>query len=133
MTQENPSKCPFCDIKSQLYINSHFSVVRDGFPVSPGHLLIIPNNHVDDFVQWMIRNNYCLAAFSDAMMAAIEIMKREALIDGYNFGINKGSAAGQTIVHAHAHMIPRFCGDTKDPVGGVRNVIPGKGNYLKDA
>ena len=71
------------------------------------------------------------------MLELVEVVKAqldaELQPDGYNIGINAGAAAGQTVMHLHMHLIPRFAGDVPDPRGGVRHVIPGKGNYLADA
>jgi diadenosine tetraphosphate (Ap4A) HIT family hydrolase len=101
-------------------------VVEDAFPVSPGHTLVIPRRHVSSFFD-----------LTDAEISALWVMLRAAKerLDpslrptGYNVGINVGMASGQTIMHVHVHLIPRFLGDTHDPTGGVRNVIPGKGPY----
>ena len=107
--------------------NDEWIAVRDNYPVTAGHTLLIPLRHIETpFELW-----------GDEMLAFIRILKQQKrhlisndeTIEGFNIGFNSGVAAGQTIPHAHCHMIPRRFGDVDDPVGGVRNVIPGKGNY----
>lgn len=98
-------------------------VFRDGFPVTNGHLLFVPmNNNQDNIVSCMRR---ALAAGDD--------MVSKGLCEAYNVGINCGKAAGQTVRYPHVHLIPRRYGDTPDPVGGVRNVVSGQGNYHTDS
>jgi diadenosine tetraphosphate (Ap4A) HIT family hydrolase len=124
--------CPFCDTASLATVwSSPLSLAfADRFPVSPGHTLIIPRRHV--------------ASWFDAtrdeqmdLMDAVDVLKRELDAqlnpkpDGYNVGINAGEAAGQTVMYLHVHLIPRYHGDVEDPRGGVRYVIPAKGNYLR--
>jgi diadenosine tetraphosphate (Ap4A) HIT family hydrolase len=99
----------------------HVTVYRDGYPVSLGHLLFVPNYNTPEVIQ---------DAFYDAYKAGLELVK-SGKADGFNIGFNFGSAAGQTVMYPHVHLIPRYEGDVEDPVGGVRNVIPGKGNYRK--
>ena len=103
--------------------------IFDSFPVSPGHVLVITRRVVPTFFE-------CTAVEQQALMALVGEVK--ALLDerldpkpdGYNVGFNAGAAAGQTVPHVHVHVIPRYAGDMGDPRGGVRHVIPGKGNYL---
>ncbi len=101
--------------------------IRDGFPVSPGHALVVPHRDVSEW--WDATPDE-----QQAMLELIERVKRrldaELAPDGYNVGFNAGSAAGQTVPHLHVHVIPRFAGDMADPRGGVRHVIPDRGNYL---
>ena len=122
------TQCPFCNIPVDRIIDSnrYGIVIRDGFPVSPGHTLIIPRNHISS---WFDLNN-------DEKIGLLELQTRAQLIieeqfkpDGYNIGINDGPAAGQTIPHLHMHLIPRYRGDVVDPRGGVRWVIPDKAAY----
>lgn len=122
--------CPFCTLATDLHTwASPLTVaIRDRFPVSPGHTLVIPRRHVETY----------FAATSDQqadLWRAVAEIKRaldeELHPDGYNVGFNAGAAAGQTVMHLHVHVIPRFTGDMDDPRGGVRHVIPGRGNYLK--
>lgn len=101
-------------------------VIRDGFPVSPGHSLIIPRRHLASFFELEPDER-------DGLIALLEEAKRrldrEFKADGYNVGINDGAAAGQTVPHLHIHLIPRFAGDQSDPRGGVRWVLPEKADY----
>lgn len=100
----------------------HVAVYEDGFPVTKGHLLFVPLYNTPEVIQ---------DAFYDAYKKGISMM-REGECDGFNIGLNIGTAAGQTVMYPHVHLIPRRNGDVKDPRGGIRNVIPDKGNYLKD-
>tara|TARA_B100000470_G_C19640278_1_gene323945 strand:- start:283 stop:657 length:375 start_codon:yes stop_codon:yes gene_type:complete len=111
----------------QTGFNDEFLAVRDQFPVTEGHTLIIPLRHIDTPFDF----------YGDEMLALIRILKQQKRllmtndesIEGFNVGFNVGFAGGQTVPHAHCHLIPRRYGDVEDPVGGIRNVIPGKGNY----
>jgi diadenosine tetraphosphate (Ap4A) HIT family hydrolase len=99
----------------------HVAVYRDKYPCTPGHLLFVPKyNSVG------ILTN----AFDDAFRYGQDKVDSGEW-DGFNIGMNYGSAAGQTVNWPHIHLIPRMNGDVEDPVGGVRNTIPGKGNYTK--
>ena len=97
-------------------------VFADGYPVTAGHRLFVPErDHPDDIAQ----------CFREACRYG-EIMVERGSCDGYNVGMNRGPAAGQTVMYPHVHCIPRRTGDTADPTGGVRNVIPGRGRYRPD-
>jgi diadenosine tetraphosphate (Ap4A) HIT family hydrolase len=100
--------------------------VEDAFPVSPGHMLIIPRRHVVDVFDLTVDE---LAAVHELLRSARRRINLLFHPDGLNVGANVGAVAGQTIPHAHIHLIPRFSGDVTDPTGGVRNVIPGQGRY----
>jgi diadenosine tetraphosphate (Ap4A) HIT family hydrolase len=98
----------------------------DAFPVSPGHMLVIPRRHVASFFE--------LEAAERAEMFGLLDQCREKVLkqrapDGFNIGLNEGLAAGQTVMHTHLHLIPRYRGDLPDPRGGVRWVMPGKADY----
>jgi diadenosine tetraphosphate (Ap4A) HIT family hydrolase len=99
----------------------HVVVYRDGFPVTPGHLLFVPRYNTPEVLQ---------DAFYDAYNKGMAMMANGEC-DGFNIGLNIGTAAGQTVMYPHIHLIPRYKGDVEDPTGGIRNVIPGKGNYRK--
>lgn len=101
--------------------------IWDAFPVSPGHALLVPKRHVRNWFEASLEERLALTRAIDVARFAIEANFRA---DGYNIGINSGEAAGQTIFHLHVHVIPRILGDVPDPRGGVRHVIPHKGNYL---
>ena len=101
-------------------------VIRDGFPISPGHTLIVPKRHVASFIDLTPEERADLLALLDAAKADLD---RELSPQGYNIGINDGAAAGQTVPHLHIHLIPRFAGDRVDPRGGIRWIIPEKADY----
>jgi superfamily II DNA or RNA helicase/diadenosine tetraphosphate (Ap4A) HIT family hydrolase len=127
--------CPFCPIDSQRILFRHSvgsaSVVAlwDGFPVSPGHLLIVPVRHVPT---WFDASPEEHQALTDALEIAKSLIESQFQPQGYNIGINVGAAAGQTVSHLHVHLIPRYHGDVPDPRGGVRHVIPQLANYLAE-
>lgn len=104
-------------------VNDDFHVVvfKDKYPVTEGHLLFVPKYAADGVIE---------DCFADALMHGKK-MVTEGEWDGFNIGMNWGEAAGQTVPYPHVHLIPRRKGDVEDPVGGVRNTIPGKGNYKK--
>jgi diadenosine tetraphosphate (Ap4A) HIT family hydrolase len=108
--------------------NSLFFANFDNHPVAKGHMKIIPKRHVDSFFD--LTDGEITAAF-DLLKKARGLLDEKFKPDAYNVGLNDGKAAGQTVFHLHIHLIPRYFGDVPNPVGGVRNVIPGKGNYLK--
>ena len=120
--------CPFCSLTPDRIISEsdHSVTIRDGYPVSKGHSLIIPKRHVESFFELHAIEK---AAILQALDEAKEALDREVSPDGYNIGINDGEAAGQTIMHLHVHLIPRYKGDTSDPRGGVRWIFPDKARY----
>ena len=109
-----------------IYKNESFFIIEDAFPVSPGHLLIISNIVRENFFELSMREKNELTS---TIEIAKELIEKGHKPDGYNIGMNCGEVAGQTIFHCHIHLIPRRKGDVKEPRGGVRNVIPGKGDY----
>jgi superfamily II DNA or RNA helicase/HKD family nuclease/diadenosine tetraphosphate (Ap4A) HIT family hydrolase len=121
--------CPFCDIDPSriVFCDEHVVGVWDAFPVSPGHLLIVPRRHA---ATWGDLTNQEKHAVSRSIDRGIEAIKHRHMPHGFNVGFNFGEAAGQTVFHFHLHVIPRYDGDVPDPRGGVRHVIPGKANYL---
>jgi len=123
--------CTFCGLETDRIISeSDYSfTIRDGFPVSKGHTLIIPKRHVQSFFELQAIEK---AAILQAMDEAKEALDKEFSPDGYNIGINDGEAAGQTVMHLHVHLIPRYKGDMEDPRGGVRWIFPAKAKYWKD-
>ena len=120
--------CPFCTLPPERIIDSsrHGLVIRDGFPISPGHTLIIPKRHIGSFFELQADEQAELFRLLHSAKAAIE---DEFKPRGYNIGINDGPAAGQTVPHLHIHLIPRYRGDRPDPRGGVRWIIPEKADY----
>ena len=97
-------------------------VYLDKYPCTPGHRLYVPKDN--DNPNWVVR------AFEDALADGTN-MVTQGECDAFNIGYNHGIVAGQTVMYPHVHLIPRRIGDVEDPVGGVRNTIPGKGNYRK--
>jgi diadenosine tetraphosphate (Ap4A) HIT family hydrolase len=120
--------CPFCHLPSDRIVHERGSaiVVRDGFPVSPGHTLIIPKRHVASFFDVTDAER---ADLMSLVAVARDDLDRQLRPAGYNIGINDGAAAGQTVPHLHIHLIPRYAGDRDDPRGGVRWVLPDKAAY----
>lgn len=120
--------CPFCALPAErvLFRNDAAVAVRDAYPVTLGHTLVIPRRHVASFFD-------ATPLERDAMLALLDMAKQQLQAEfgpaGYNVGINDGAAAGQTIGHLHMHLIPRYPGDRPDPRGGVRWVIPDKADY----
>ena len=124
--------CAFCDIEKRIdesriiYQDSTWIAILDGYPVSEGHTLLIPKRHCETYFDL----NYLEL---ESLGVTIGVVKR--LLDakyhpnGYNVGVNCGEAAGQTIMHCHVHIIPRYNGDCENPRGGVRGVIPNKMSY----
>lgn len=102
---------------------------RDGFPLTRGHTLIIPRRHVPSFFELTADER---VAVLDVLERAKSALDAEFQPDGYNVGINDGAAAGQTVMHLHVHLIPRYKGDRADPRGGVRWILPDKAAYWND-
>jgi ATP adenylyltransferase len=121
--------CPFCslDDSNRVFHRDELVVVLwDGFPVSPGHALVVPRRHIAGWFEATADEHAALVRGIDAARAAI--LERHAP-DGFNIGVNVGDAAGQTVFHLHVHLIPRYTGDVADPRGGVRCLIPEKARY----
>ena len=120
--------CPFCLLPASRIVeeNEHAVLILDGYPVSPGHSLVIPKRHVGSFFEVTEIERAALLALLDR---ARELAAGQYRPDGYNIGINDGAAAGQTVPHLHIHLIPRYGGDQADPRGGVRWVVPQKADY----
>ncbi len=122
------SNCPFCQLDAACIVFSDdvTLVIRDAFPVSPGHTLIIPRRHVGSFFELTPPER---ARMFELLTQAKAELDGTLQPDGFNIGINDGAAAGQTVAHLHLHLIPRYRGDTPDPRGGVRWVLPAKAKY----
>ena len=121
--------CFFCKC-----INNHDYILEnelafakfDGFPVSEGHLEVVSKRHVVDW--WGLTEEERIAIFN-LLDEAKKIIDQKYHPDGYNIGMNLGEKAGQSVMHLHVHLIPRYRGDVPNPRGGVRGVIPDKQNY----
>lgn len=120
--------CPFCqpDDDRILGRSERFFIYPDGFPVSPGHALVIPFRHVTTLSELDTEEEETL--FS-AVIGAQRLLDADYRPDGYNIGINHGLAGGQTMSHLHVHVIPRYDGDQADPRGGIRWIFPEKAAY----
>ena len=132
MYEHRAEGCVFCDVTRAdasriVGENSLAFAIRDGFPVTEGHTLVMPKRHTSDYFD-----------LAPAELAAVNLLLQEqrrrlleadSTIEGFNIGVNCGEVAGQTIFHCHVHLIPRREGDVENPKGGVRHVIAGKGSY----
>ena len=120
--------CIFCNMqKERVVLENDFGyAMYDGFPVNPGHLLIIPKRHFSNFFESTDTERTALFSLVDD---AKKILDQKFQPEGYNVGINIGEAAGQSVMHLHIHLIPRYIGDVEKPKGGVRGVIPSKQSY----
>lgn len=112
--------------KDKIYKGNNFFIIKDRFPVSPGHCLIISNEVRVDYFELSNEEKEELPLLINK---AKELIEKEHTPDGYNIGMNCGAAAGQTVMHFHCHLIPRYKGDMQDPRGGIRHCIEGKGYY----
>jgi ATP adenylyltransferase len=123
------TECIFCDMPEQriFAFNSLAFAVHDKYPVTALHTLIIAKRHAPTFFDLFEPERRAINQLLDKVRA--EIVRKDASVSGFNIGINNGDTAGQTVDHAHVHLIPRRQGDVKDPRGGVRGVIPGKAIY----
>ena len=121
-------RCAFCeDIEDRVVIENSLAIAFwDKSPVSKGHCLIIPKRHIKDYFSSTRDEKMAILDLLDEMKILID---ERYMPEGYNIGINCGEYSGQTIMHLHIHLIPRYKGDVIDPRGGVRGVIPGKQNY----
>lgn len=124
--------CPFCtyDAARITLINDHAFAIYDGFPLTSGHMLILPKRHIASLFEATTEERNALF---DLLAEARELVLEEFNPDGFNIGINDGLAAGQTVMHLHIHLIPRYACDMPDPRGGVRWIFPEKAVYWKDS
>jgi len=110
-----------------LHANELAYAIRDGYPVTELHTLIIPKRHVSTYFELgqaeINASTQLLGKIKDEISAA------DSTVTGFNIGVNAGESAGQTVMHCHIHLIPRRKGDVENPRGGVRHIIPGKGSY----
>jgi ATP adenylyltransferase len=122
--------CIFCNPpKEQLLFESELVYAfKDGFPVTDMHCLVIPKRHVSDYFDL---GQAEINASTEMLTKCKEfIMQEDSSVSGFNIGVNAGKVAGQTVMHCHIHLIPRRDGDVDNPIGGVRNTIPGMGDYV---
>jgi len=123
-------ECPFCMLGpgGVWLADQHGLAFRDRFPVSAGHTLVIPKQHVASLFD--LSSEARLALWELVAVVRAQLLE-EFHPDGFNVGLNDGEAAGQTVMHAHIHVIPRYAGDVSDPRGGIRWIIPAKAAYWK--
>jgi len=123
-----PELCPFCTLPESRVVaaSAHGLVIRDAYPVSPGHTLVIPKRHMGSFFELTPAERSDLLALLDQAREELQVSLHP---DGFNIGINDGPAAGQTVPHLHIHLIPRYRGDQTDPRGGVRWIFPDRADY----
>ena len=121
--------CLFCEILDIRVIASNplAYAIRDNFPVTPLHTLVIPRRHVLDY--FSLSSEELIACDNLLKQIKEEIQVEDSAVDGFNIGMNSGASAGQTIFHCHIHLIPRRSGDVENPKGGIRHLMPGKGYY----
>ena len=120
------NNCPFCEVTEPV-INGNLIYTRfDKYPVTEGHMLIVPKRHVATFFDATEEEK---AEILKVIDVAKSMLDNRYSPDGYNIGINVGETAGQTVMHLHVHLIPRYKGDVEEPRGGVRGVIPNKQKY----
>jgi len=127
--------CPFCTLQTEssqrhlCFENEVGFVIRDGYPITQGHTLVIPKRHVGSFFDITPEERQALFELIDLAKADLDKAFKPA---SYNIGINDGEAAGQTIAHLHIHLIPRYNELGKDPRGGVRWIVPEKADYWSE-
>jgi superfamily II DNA or RNA helicase/diadenosine tetraphosphate (Ap4A) HIT family hydrolase len=123
--------CPFCNpTGDNIFLETDLVIgLWDSFPVTKGHALLIPRRHVAD---WFAASRNEQLALIDAIPQVRDAILEKYQPGGFNFGVNIGETAGQTVPHLHLHVIPRYEGDVPDPTGGVRYVIPHKANYVSE-
>ena len=121
--------CIFCNMEPNLIIieNELAYGIRDSFPVTSLHSLIIPKRHISNYFD--LTQKELMACNELTRKLQTQISERDPTVTGFNVGVNIGKTAGQTIFHSHIHLIPRREGDVPNPKGGVRHVIPEKGFY----
>ncbi len=124
---DKDNNCPFCKKIDKVAENNSVFAMKDNYPVSEGHLLIIPYRHTENFFSMteVERSN----AMELIRVLKNQLEESDSSITGFNIGMNSGESAGQTVMHSHIHLIPRRDGDIRNPRGGVRGVIPGKMDY----
>lgn len=123
--------CPFCSpARERIACESeHAFAIRDGFPLSKGHTLVIPRRHIPSFFD--LTGEEC-REIRELLILSRAMLDAEYSPDGWNIGINDGTAAGQTVNHLHVHLIPRYRGDRDDPRGGIRWILPEKADYWSE-
>jgi diadenosine tetraphosphate (Ap4A) HIT family hydrolase len=126
--QNREPGCVFCEMPERVSdLNELCYVVPDKYPVTKGHMLVIPKRHTLDYFE--LGRPELNAVHSLLMKTKKQLQESDPTVTGFNVGTNCGQTAGQTVLHSHIHLIPRRAGDVENPAGGVRHIIPGKGHY----
>ena len=131
MTSERTDPCPFCQLNMVSKILETWGTalaIEDKNPVTKGHTLVLPIRHTQDFFSMTCEEKK--DADNLIQLLCGRIQESDSTVTGFNIGVNCGESAGQTIMHAHIHLIPRRDGDMPQPEGGVRGVIPEKRKYV---
>jgi ATP adenylyltransferase len=129
INKNKQSNCPFCAPGTEHELLTESATVYamfDKYPITQGHTLIIPKQHVANYFELADRTKTACWLVVDRVKM---LLTQRFQPDGFNIGINVGHAAGQTVSHVHIHMVPRYTGDVDNPIGGVRNIIPRRGDY----
>jgi diadenosine tetraphosphate (Ap4A) HIT family hydrolase len=126
---DREANCVFCNVDQSRVVagNELCLAIRDGHPVTEDHMLVLPKRHVANFFELFQPELNAVNGLLQKMETEIRSLDQE--VTGFNVGINVGQDAGQTVFHAHVHLIPRRLGDVENPRGGVRAVIPGRQEY----
>lgn len=124
------NSCQFCTPNQSVILlaNDRALAIPDAYPVTAGHTLIVPKRHIMSFFEASKEEQ---TALFDLVAKMRQLILQDRQPDGFNIGINDGIAAGQTVMHLHIHLIPRYAGDTEDPRGGVRWIMPKNAPYWK--
>ena len=119
--------CPFCQSLEVVAEHNSVFAIKDNYPVTKGHHLIISFRHTENYFSMNDQEREDTTALLKVLKLKLE--EGDMTITGFNIGMNSGETAGQTVMHSHIHLIPRRKGDTPNPRGGVRGVIPNKMGY----
>ena len=119
--------CPFCQSLEVVAEHNSVFAIKDNYPVTKGHHLIISFRHTENYFSMNDQEREDTTALLKVLKLKLE--EGDLTITGFNIGMNSGETAGQTVMHSHIHLIPRRKGDTPNPRGGVRGVIPNKMDY----
>ena len=125
----NNQPCLFCSTPADRVVaeNPLAYAIHDKYPVTDGHLLVIPRRHAENY--FSLTQDEVLACDGLLRQLRDSIADTDPSVQGFNIGMNAGAVAGQTVFHCHIHLIPRRSGDVDNPRGGIRHLIPGKGSY----
>jgi ATP adenylyltransferase len=123
-------RCPFCSESvraAAVDVGRLVYAIEDAAPVTPGHILVVPKRHTRDFFTMSSEE----LRDTEALLRSLResILRNDPTVTGFNVGVNCGASAGQTLMHAHIHLIPRRDGDTDERRGGVRGVVPARTEY----